>query len=31
MARIAGYFREFWRRHVIDDFENHYPDEPWLF
>jgi hypothetical protein len=31
MARIVSYLRGWWKRHVIDDFENHYPNDPNLF
>lgn len=31
MARLASYVRGWWRRHIVDDFENHYPNEPHLF
>jgi hypothetical protein len=25
------YLDAWWRRHVVDDFDRHYPNEPWLF
>lgn len=31
MKRLKAYLRNWWRRHVVDDFENHYPNEPWMF
>lgn len=27
LGAIAEYFRGFWKRHIVDDFENHYPGE----
>lgn len=31
MARLVGYLKALWRRHIVDDFDRHYPQEPWLF
>jgi hypothetical protein len=31
MARIKAYVRNWWRQWVVDDFDRHYPNEPWLF
>ena len=31
MKRILIYVQDWIRRNIVDDFENHYPNEPWLF
>ena len=31
MARIKAFLKRIWHENVVDDFEKHYPNDPWLF
>lgn len=31
MTIILSYARNWWKRHIADDFDRHFPGEPWLF
>ena len=31
MARLKAYIASWWERHIVCDFDQVFPGEPWLF